>query len=98
MLTHTSLIDRYDPPRYFRDVMVSGRFRSFEHEHSFEPAVDGSTVMHDRLRFSAPFGVAGRLTEHVVLRPYLINFLQQRNAVIRRVAESPTEEWRRYLS
>lgn len=24
MLTHTSLIDRYDPPRYFRDVMVRG--------------------------------------------------------------------------
>jgi hypothetical protein len=31
------------------------------------------------------------------LRPYFIKFLKARNAVIQRVAESPTEEWRHYL-
>ena len=97
MLTHTSLIDRYDPPRYFRDVMIRGHFRNFEHEHIFEPAVDNATVMRDQLRFSAPFGVAGALAEHFFLRRYFIKFLQRRNAVIQQVAESRTEEWRTYL-
>ncbi|HEV2577573.1 MAG TPA: SRPBCC family protein [Acidobacteriaceae bacterium] len=97
MLTHTSLIDRYDPPNYFRDVMVAGHFRSFEHEHFYEPIEKSQTLMRDRLWFSAPFGVAGILTEQFFLRRYFIKFLQARNAAIRRVAESPTQEWRDYL-
>lgn len=97
MLEHTSLIDRYDPPRYFRDVMVRGHFRSFEHEHFFEPLADNHCVMSDRLRIHAPFGVVGSLAEHLLLRRYFIKFLQARNTVIRRVAESSTEEWRHYL-
>jgi hypothetical protein len=56
------------------------------------------TLVRDRLGFSAPFGVAGILTEHFFLRRYFIKFLQARNAVIRHVAESPTQEWRDYLS
>jgi ligand-binding SRPBCC domain-containing protein len=98
MLTHTSLIDRYDPPHYFRDVMIKGHFRSFEHEHFCELTEENRTVMRDRLRFSAPFGVAGIITEHFLLRRYFIKFLQARNGAIRRVAESPTQEWRHYLS
>ena len=98
MLTHTSLIDRYDTPHYFRDVMIRGHFRSFEHEHFFAPTVDNGTVMRDRLWFSAPFGVAGILAEQFFLRRYFIKFLQARNAAIRHVAESPTQEWRNYLS
>ena len=97
MLTHTSLIDRYDPPRYFRDVMIRGHFRSFEHEHIFERTVDNATVMRDRLRLSAPFGVVGSSVEQFILRRYFTKFLLQRNDVIRRVAESSSEEWRRYL-
>lgn len=68
LLTHTSLIDRYDPPRYFRDVMIKGHFRNFEHEHFFEPTADGGTLMRDRLRFTAPFGSFGWLAEKLILR------------------------------
>jgi ligand-binding SRPBCC domain-containing protein len=97
MLEHTSLIDRYDRPRYFRDVMVRGHFRSFEHEHFFGQTAENRTLMRDRLHFSAPFGVAGYFAEHFLLRRSFIKFLKQRNAIIRRVAESPAEEWRQYL-
>ena len=68
MLTHTSLIDRYDPPHYFRDVMIQGHFRSFEHEHFLVRTAENRTLMRDRLRFSAPFGVVGFLTGHFLLR------------------------------
>ncbi len=97
MLEHTSLIDRYDPPHYFRDVMVKGNFRSFEHEHFFESTEHGGTVMRDRLAIEAPFGPLGRFAERSVLRAYLARFLRQRDAVIKRVAESSSGEWQKYL-
>ena len=97
MLTHTSLIDRYDPPHYFRDVMVKGHFRSFEHEHFFESTKVGCTIMRDRLAFKAPFGPLGYLAERLVLHAYLTCFLQKRNTVIKRIAESPSGEWQQYL-
>jgi ligand-binding SRPBCC domain-containing protein len=97
MLEHTSLIDRYDPPHYFRDVMVKGNFRSFEHEHFFELTEHGGTIVRDRLALEAPFGPFGRLAERLILRAYLTRFLRERNAVIKRIAESPSGEWQQYL-
>jgi ligand-binding SRPBCC domain-containing protein len=97
MLEHTSLIDRYDPPHYFRDIMIKGHFRSFEHEHYFEPTKDGGTLMRDRLRFAAPLGPLGRLIEGLILRRYMTKFLQQRNDAIKRVAEDPGGTWRSYV-
>lgn len=98
MLEHTSLIDRYDAPRYFRDLMIKGSFRSFEHEHFFEMTGEGGTVMRDRLHLVAPYGFLGWLAETLILRSYFTRFLRERNAVIKRVAESPSGEWRRYLA
>ena len=96
MLEHTSLIDRYDPPRYFRDVMIKGHFRSFEHEHFFEPISDGSTIMRDRLQFVAPLAPLGKLAETLFLRRYLTRFLCERNETVKRAAESQSE-WKEYL-
>jgi ligand-binding SRPBCC domain-containing protein len=84
---HTSRITAFDPPRYFRDSMVRGRFRSFEHDHWFEPGPDG-TVMRDLLVFSSPCGVLGRLVDRLVLRRYLTRLLERRNAALRSEAEA----------
>jgi len=89
---HSSRIDGWRPFSYFREVMVEGSFALFEHEHHFAMMDDG-TRMRDEIRFAVP-GLLGRLMERVVRR-HLIAMLKQRNAVIKRVAES--EEWRRYL-
>lgn len=97
MLEHTSLIDRYDRPHYFRDVMLKGHFRSFEHEHFFEAGQDGATVMRDRLQFAAPFGPLGKLAEILALLPYLNHLLRQRSDAIKRVAEDASGEWEKYL-
>ena len=74
--------------------MVSGVFRSFRHRHSFYAEANG-TVMEDRLEFAAPVPLLGSVVEALVLKRYLSNFLHERNASIKRVAES--EEWRKYL-
>lgn len=85
---HTSRITRHDPPRYFRDSMVRGRFERFEHDHYFEPLAQG-TVMRDVLDFASPCGVLGRLVDRVVLARYLERLLVRRNAMIKREAEAP---------
>jgi ligand-binding SRPBCC domain-containing protein len=91
---HTSRIEALRSPSYFRDVMVAGVFRRFEHDHHFAPMDDG-TRMRDEIRFIAPWGQLGRLATKMFVRRRLKAFLMERNAVIKRVAES--EDWRRYL-
>jgi len=95
MLSHTSEITAYEAPTFFEDVMVSGVFRSFRHRHRFYADANG-TVMEDRLEFTAPIPLLGRMIEVLVLKRYLGSFLRERNAFIKQIAES--EEWRKYLA
>ena len=97
MLTHQSLISKYDPPHHFQDIMLKGTFRSFEHDHYFEPLPNGVTLMRDALGFAAPLGPLGLLAERFFLRSYLSNFLRSRNQTIKQIAES-SSEWQRYIS
>ncbi|HEU4883436.1 MAG TPA: SRPBCC family protein [Longimicrobium sp.] len=92
----TSRISAYDRPAYFQDVMVRGAFAWMEHDHWFGAAPDGGTVLRDEFRFAAPLGVLGRIAEALVLRRYMTRFLERRNAVIKRVAES--EEWKEFVA
>ena len=96
LLTHQSVITKYDRPHHFQDVMVKGMFRSFEHDHFFETN-KGGTRMRDELRFAAPFGPVGQIAEGLVLRSYLMKFLRQRNAMIRQTAEGTGLSWQLYL-
>ena len=83
---HTSRITAFDRPSYFRDSMVAGRFKTFEHDHIFE-AVDGGTRMRDILLFESPLGILGRCVDRLVLARYLTRLLEERNRVIRAAAE-----------
>ena len=93
-LTHESLVDSYDRPNYFRDVMISGMFKRFEHEHFFRDAGTG-TEMRDVLILESPT-IFGPLVDRLFLTSYIKGFLESRNAVIKRVAES--NDWQHYLS
>ncbi len=97
MLTHETLISRYERPHHFQDIMLRGMFKSFEHDHYFDSLPDGATLMRDELRFAAPLGPLGWLAETLVLRRYLTGFLVERNHLIKAVAESPDERWRKYI-
>jgi ligand-binding SRPBCC domain-containing protein len=93
-LRHTSHIEVMRPYSYFRDVMVSGSFSHFEHDHHFATMDDG-TRMRDEIRFIAPFGSLGRLATKLLVRRHIVRFLTERNREIKQVAES--EDWHRYL-
>jgi len=76
--TMTSVITEWDRPNWFVDEQRRGPFKSFRHEHRF--VADGdSTVAHDRVVFSAPLGLLGRLAETAVLARYLRRLIRIRN-------------------
>lgn len=91
----TSRITAFDRPHHFRDSMVSGAFRRFDHDHLFEADGAGGTLMRDVFDFEAPLGPLGRVAEVVFLTRYMRRLLAERNGVVKRVAES--EEWRQYV-
>jgi ligand-binding SRPBCC domain-containing protein len=91
----TSKITLMARPNHFRDEMLSGAFKHLRHDHTFEER-NGKTLMADRFEFSAPFGPLGWLAERLFLTTYMRRFLEQRNRILQRMAES--DEWRKYLS
>ena len=76
-LTMTSRITSLEFPVSFVDEQVRGPFKTLRHVHEFEATSTGS-IMTDRVEFTAPFGVLGRLVERLVLRPYLQRLVENR--------------------
>ncbi len=91
----TSSITKFDPPRHFRDSMVSGAFTRFDHDHFFF-TLGEYTEMRDVFDFTSPLGPLGRIADVLVLERYLTRFLLERNHVIQCIAES--DEWRAYVA
>lgn len=92
--TLSSRITAFSRPGHFRDSMVRGAFRRFDHDHLFIPQGE-ATVMTDRFDFTSPGGIAGRAVERLFLTSYMRRLLEERNRVIKEVAESA--EWKQFL-
>lgn len=85
----------FDRPNRFRDVMTDGPFARLSHDHVFENAADGTSVMRDAVSFRSPFWPVGWLTDQALVEDHLTDVLTERNVRLREVAES--DEWRDYL-
>ena len=79
--TMTSRITELAEPSWFVDEQQRGPFRSFRHEHGFEPTA-GGTLMTDRIRFTAPVPVVGWVAERLLLGWYLRRLIRQRNSFL----------------
>lgn len=90
----TSRITVFDPPRHFRDSMVRGAFRRFDHDHYFEPS-NGGTTMRDVFDYDSPLGILGKLADALVVRRHVHRLLVRRNDLVKSVAES--DDWSNYL-
>lgn len=88
--TLTSKVVEFNSPNFFADEMVEGAFKSFRHEHFFT-SVDDKTIMRDVFTFESPFGILGKLFNIITLKAYMTSLLEQRNEVIKKVAES--DKW-----
>ncbi len=90
----TSRITAFERPVHFRDSMVAGAFRRFDHDHFFTARGD-ATEMRDVFDFESPLGPLGRIADALVLTRYLRGLLERRNEMIKHAAES--DEWRALL-
>jgi ligand-binding SRPBCC domain-containing protein len=82
----TSAITAYDRPRHFQDSMLRGAFRSFVHDHYFEPCDEG-TLMTDVLVFRSPFGFVGAIVDRLIMTGYLTRMLTKRNEIVKAALE-----------
>ena len=91
----TSKITEMQSPDFFTDEMLKGDFKSFQHQHHFKAAENG-TIMIDLIDFESPYGIIGKIANRLFLRSYIENFLIKRNTVIKDYAE--TEKWKTILN
>lgn len=86
--TLTVRITKMEKPYFFEDKMIQGVFQSMDHQHLFEEQEDGAVLMRDVFHFRAPLGPLGRFAEWSFLTVYMKRFLEERNRIIKAVAES----------
>jgi ligand-binding SRPBCC domain-containing protein len=91
----TSKITQYERPRHFRDSMVEGVFKRFDHDHFFEHS-GAQTLMKDIFDYDSPLGFLGNIADILFLESYMREILTERNRLIKEIAEG--DEWRKFLS
>jgi ligand-binding SRPBCC domain-containing protein len=84
----------FDPPKHFRDTQTEGFFLRADHDHVFTTDGD-TTVVTDVFDYTPRYGRLGAAMNGLVLARYIRWTLTQKNANVKRVAES--EAWRAYL-
>ena len=82
-------------PFSFVDEQVKGDFEMMKHEHYFKPC-DNGTIMIDHFYFEIRYGILGKWINRFYLEKYMKRLLEQRNATIKKAAES--ELWKHYLT
>ena len=77
-----SRIVRWETGRRFVDLQEAGPYRLWWHEHTFE-ADGGRTIMEDRVYYTPPLGLLGRLANRLFIGGMLKQIFQYRLDVIR---------------
>jgi len=85
-LTHKSRITAMNLYDYFVDEMEEGKFKSFKHEHYFFNK-NGVTTMKDKIRYTVPYGIFGKLFDFLFLKRHMIHFVLERNKVLKELAQ-----------
>ena len=83
----TSKITEMKPFEKFTDKMIKGDFKSFEHQHFFK-AADNGTIVIDIINYETPYGWLGKLVNKLYLNSYLEKLINHRNNVIKEYAVS----------
>lgn len=92
----TSKITDFQRPDFFADEMIKGAFKSFRHEHHFRKIDEETTEMIDNFSYLSPLWVLGKIADSLFLKAYMIDLLQERNRLIKEMAES--DLWKKVLN
>jgi ligand-binding SRPBCC domain-containing protein len=93
---HVSLIvpESWNPPHFFQDRMMAGRFKSFEHDHHLTETPEG-TLVEDEVRFSMKMAWGGPFAGWLIVAQHIRGLMFRRFHLLKRLAEG--EEWRQYV-
>jgi ligand-binding SRPBCC domain-containing protein len=75
-------ITAWEPPHRFVDEQRHGPYRLWVHEHTFEDAPGGGTLIRDRVRYRPPFG---RLANWLVVERDVRTIFAYRSAALLRI-------------
>ena len=88
-------ITKFNRPYSFRDTMLEGAFKRFDHDHIFEQH-NGLVKITDIFDYDSPLSFFGKFFDFLILKRYMTNFSIQRNEAIKRVIES--DNWKDFLN
>jgi ligand-binding SRPBCC domain-containing protein len=81
-------ITRYQPPHRFVDEQISGPYRRWVHEHTFEPATlpggGEATIIRDRVTYELPRLPLRALVHRLLVRPDLERIFDYRADAVER--------------
>jgi len=77
---------KYDSPRMFEDVQISGPFKSWRHQHIVEPHDQGA-ILRDEIEFEPPMWIFGAIAAPLVITPKIEKMFAYRHEVTRKWCE-----------
>jgi len=81
-LKWTTLINDVEKPFRFVDTQISGPYKRWWHQHTFE-VVDGGVMMHDRVEYELPLGPLGELAHTIFVKSKLEGIFSFRNTALK---------------
>lgn len=78
---------KYEPPKMFEDVQISGPFKSWRHQHIILPHEDGA-CLRDEIEFKPPMSFFGELAAPLFIVPKIEKMFEYRHEVTRKWCES----------
>jgi len=78
---------KYEPPKMFEDVQISGPFRRWRHQHLVLSHPDGA-ILRDEIEFEPPMWFLGRMVAPFAILPKLEKMFAYRHQITRQWCES----------
>jgi hypothetical protein len=72
-----------------------GISQTMTHLHTFKTSNE-KTVMTDVFEYEVPYGLFGKIFDRYILKPHMTKLLEQRNRIIKEVAESG--QWKNFIN
>ncbi len=78
---------KYEPPKMFEDIQISGPFKSWRHDHIIKPHADGA-ILRDEVYYEPPFWIFGAFAAPFAIVPKLEKMFAFRHEVTRKWCEN----------
>lgn len=78
---------KYDPPKMFEDVQISGPFASWRHQHIVLPHTEGA-ILRDEIEYEPPLWFFGQIVASLLIVPKLEKMFAYRHEVTKKWCEA----------